>query len=255
MKCCVCGGSGHDCNEIFELISDITREQEPMRTEDEAAILEAVEQPLNPNQKSIATTGMDLIATLIRKNSDYGSSVFHRPALAAECDPSVAIRVRMSDKIERLKHLLGGAEQQVKSESISDTVADLAGYCILYLTLAELQEKECSSGAAIIVESPQFDDKVNADKVNAIHEENLPKVEIVTRPSWTVGKEYISRCGLMAMYRGDDGIDSHSHEFLVVATNESYEFDQQGYFFDSSDPDEFDVMVDDHGPLPWMQET
>lgn len=84
------------------------------------------------NQARIARVALGITVTLLKKNADYGSSVFKTPRLAPETDPGTAIRVRMADKVERLERLLGGEPAEVK-ESINDTMLDLAGYAILYL--------------------------------------------------------------------------------------------------------------------------
>ncbi len=52
--------------------------------------------------------------------------------LAPECDPGIAIRVRMSDKINRLTQLLKASGTEV-DESFDDTLRDLGAYCILEL--------------------------------------------------------------------------------------------------------------------------
>ncbi len=67
----------------------------------------------------------------VQKNLDYGSSVFKIPAFAPECAADTAIRVRMSDKFERITNLIRSGNQQVKSESIEDTLKDLGVYCFL----------------------------------------------------------------------------------------------------------------------------
>lgn len=64
----------------------------------------------------------------IKKNQDYGDS-FSK----VRNEIPNAIMVRLLDKIERLKTLLSGADQQVNDESIDDTLMDLANYCILEL--------------------------------------------------------------------------------------------------------------------------
>lgn len=69
---------------------------------------------------------------LLRKNRDYGSSVWQNPILAPECTPGTAIRVRMSDKIHRILNLLK-RPNEVAAESIDDAFRDLAGYCLLEL--------------------------------------------------------------------------------------------------------------------------
>ena len=67
----------------------------------------------------------------VAKNKDYGDS-FTRTRSEAKY-PELVIVTRLSDKFYRLKTLLEGAEQQVKSESIDDTLLDLANYCLMEL--------------------------------------------------------------------------------------------------------------------------
>lgn len=71
-----------------------------------------------------------LLDTLIRKNHDYGNSVFKSPILEPDMPPDEAILVRMSDKLARLANL---KNKEAKNESYEDTILDLAGYCILLL--------------------------------------------------------------------------------------------------------------------------
>ena len=72
---------------------------------------------------------------LIRKNHDYGDSFSKQFAKYGV----MSGLIRMDDKIRRLETLVGGEEAQV-SESIEDTIADLAGYALL--TLVELRKGE-----------------------------------------------------------------------------------------------------------------
>lgn len=70
----------------------------------------------------------------LKKNIDYGSSVFEPPLLAPGLNCTAAIRVRMSDKIKRLQKLLDKPEDAlVKDESPDDTMRDLGVYAFLYL--------------------------------------------------------------------------------------------------------------------------
>lgn len=62
------------------------------------------------------------------KNTDYGNS-FEKSL--NEFGP-IAFVVRASDKIERIKQLVNN-EAKVKDESFTDTVRDLANYCVMYL--------------------------------------------------------------------------------------------------------------------------
>lgn len=81
-------------------------------------------------QRIIAEEGLALVELLLRKNHDYGSSVFKPPVLAPELSELSAIDVRMSDKIARINNLKTCASE-IKSESIDETYKDLAGYIIL----------------------------------------------------------------------------------------------------------------------------
>lgn len=88
------------------------------------------------DQARVAVAGLELLVTVLKKNSDYGSSVFKTPVLTPGLSPGDGILVRLSDKIERLQRLLGGKSAEV-DESIEETMQDLAGYAILYLARPE----------------------------------------------------------------------------------------------------------------------
>lgn len=70
-----------------------------------------------------------------QKNHDYGDSF----AKIRSVVPN-AILVRLMDKLERLKTLLGKGEQaQVVDESIYDTLIDMANYCIMEVVERRLE--------------------------------------------------------------------------------------------------------------------
>ncbi len=70
-----------------------------------------------------------------QKNHDYGDSF----AKVRSVVPN-AILVRLMDKLERLKTLLGNGEQaQVVDESIYDTLIDMANYCIMEVVERRLE--------------------------------------------------------------------------------------------------------------------
>jgi hypothetical protein len=95
----------------------------------------------NPDQKRIAEQGLELVALLLRKNSDYGSAAWNPPVLDPLMSAGNAIMVRMSDKVARIASLnRSGTSPQVQ-ESIEDTVRDLAGYGLLWL--ARPKEPAC----------------------------------------------------------------------------------------------------------------
>lgn len=108
--------------------------KEDVDIENRNLVNKALAGELECDQNRIAKMGTAITALLIRKNIDYGSSVYKPPRLAPKVDPGTAMLVRMNDKVERLVKLLGNEkESMVVSESTEDTMADLAGYLILYL--------------------------------------------------------------------------------------------------------------------------
>ena len=62
------------------------------------------------------------------KNADYGDSY----KLLRDKYPTSVI-IRLADKLNRLEVLISGTPQQVKEESINDTLEDMANYCIMEL--------------------------------------------------------------------------------------------------------------------------
>ncbi|NFH81689.1 DUF1599 domain-containing protein [Clostridium botulinum] len=69
------------------------------------------------------------------KNKDYGDSFgksYQEYGLTMTC-------IRLEDKLNRLKSLAKGSEQQIKDESIEDTLKDLANYSIM--TIIELSKE------------------------------------------------------------------------------------------------------------------
>jgi hypothetical protein len=121
------------------------------------SILERIRRALDghngPDQQLIAETGLELIALLLRKNSDYGSSAWASPVLAPGMSPLQAIQCRMSDKVARLSGLSGGHTAEV-NESLVDTMSDLTGYGMLWLGYAKKQQ---ASAVAVAEFGSDFD--------------------------------------------------------------------------------------------------
>lgn len=69
-----------------------------------------------------------IVNLLVKKNHDYGNSFGDQLAE----DGPIVFKIRMKDKISRLRTLLT-TEAQVKDESIEDTLRDIIGYCILFI--------------------------------------------------------------------------------------------------------------------------
>lgn len=82
----------------------------------------------------------ELTALFERKNHDYGDS-FHQ-TFAEEGWPMV--RIRLSDKLNRVKALTRGDSQQVQDESLRDTLLDLANYAILAVMEMDRRERDDS---------------------------------------------------------------------------------------------------------------
>lgn len=93
-------------------------------------VFEAADGQRGDDQQRLAQAVLNLGATLLRKNYDYGSSAWKRPLLESSLPPATAIRVRMSDKIERIISL-ANKSPEVAAESMDDTLQDLVGYWIL----------------------------------------------------------------------------------------------------------------------------
>lgn len=96
----------------------------------------------NADQKRIAEVALEWACLLLRKNSDYGGSVWREPVLAPDCPIDAAMRVRMSDKVARLNRLLSGNRAEVE-ESLEDTMRDLGAYCLLYLARPKVMADDC----------------------------------------------------------------------------------------------------------------
>ena len=71
-----------------------------------------------------------------KKNHDYGDS-FH---LSYMEEGMTMPRIRMSDKLNRFKTLSRAENQEVKDESIRDTLIDLANYAIM--TVMEIDRRD-----------------------------------------------------------------------------------------------------------------
>lgn len=69
----------------------------------------------------------NMTKTFIAKNKDYGNS-FDK---TIDEEGYVAFQVRALDKLNRFKSILSNQKQEVKDESIVDTLHDLANYCIM----------------------------------------------------------------------------------------------------------------------------
>ena len=79
----------------------------------------------------------ELTQIYYNKNQDYGDSF----AIVRAKVPD-AIRVRLWDKMLRLDNLLSGADAIVQSETIEDTLKDMANYCLMELVERQLEKEK-----------------------------------------------------------------------------------------------------------------
>lgn len=67
---------------------------------------------------------------LILKNSKYGDSFYK----SLDKYNEAALIIRLEDKMNRADTLIFQGEKETADERLIDTIADIAGYCLLYLT-------------------------------------------------------------------------------------------------------------------------
>ena len=79
----------------------------------------------------------ELTQIYYNKNQDYGDSFAIVRAKAPD-----AIRIRLWDKMLRLDNLLSGADFLVQSETIEDTLKDMANYCLMELIERQLEKEK-----------------------------------------------------------------------------------------------------------------
>lgn len=77
----------------------------------------------------------ELNALYAKKNHDYGDS-FH---LSFNEEGMAMARIRLGDKLNRFKTLSRSTKQEVKDESLRDTLIDLANYAIM--TILEMENE------------------------------------------------------------------------------------------------------------------
>jgi hypothetical protein len=80
---------------------------------------------LTHTQQQIVDKCLELAELLIEKNRKYGNSALNPVRVFASSDTLEQIRVRMDDKLNRIKNR--------QSDEDEDVYMDLAGYLILYM--------------------------------------------------------------------------------------------------------------------------
>lgn len=105
---------------------------------------DAVNTPTEPTIKDDKLTNVErhmniaveLNQLYAKKNKDYGDS-FH---ISFVEEGMAMARIRLGDKLNRFKTLTKNNQQEVKDESIRDTLIDLANYAIM--TVMEIDRKD-----------------------------------------------------------------------------------------------------------------
>jgi len=109
--------------------------------------------------KNIESVAATLVATLKRKNADYGSSfstLYERIGMPYAYG-------HLAEKLERIWSLMN-RDAQVKDESLKDSLYDLAGYAIL--TLAHAEQKSALESEKTAKNAYFTDDNPARFKVN-----------------------------------------------------------------------------------------
>ena len=114
----------------------------------------------------------DLKVMYAKKNSDYGDSVGDTYKKFGD----VSFLTRITDKYNRLVSVTAKGNTEVKDETIEDTIADLANYCLLWLTErvnAKLEDRQEPNRREIEVKpklppsSNKATSQILVDRINA----------------------------------------------------------------------------------------
>lgn len=135
-----------DYDSIFDAVSDfidiVTEDAKPAvggSTEVYASSVPVT--PPSPNVARFAEIAATMSTTYARKNADYGDSF----GKSVDRYGPIAALTRMSDKWNRLENLmLNGGKMLVADEALTDTLIDLACYCVM--TVIALEGKEGRQG-------------------------------------------------------------------------------------------------------------
>lgn len=97
--------------------------------------------------KFLEDTYAGCVATSRKKNADYAGdgdpfANFRLVEMLGICSVETGILVRMTDKMARCSNLLKeGKTNQVKDESVDDTLVDLANYAVILAAYRESKRK------------------------------------------------------------------------------------------------------------------
>lgn len=94
---------------------------------------------VSQTQVDIATTCDEIKELLLEKNRKYGDSALNPVRVFSKSDTLEQLRVRMDDKLSRLRN------QQ--DDDDEDAISDLIGYLVLY-QVAKMRERRANFGVA-----------------------------------------------------------------------------------------------------------
>ena len=129
IECVECGTS--ISSEVNDFWVDDVRVCVDCFTESTKFKNDEVIQPNNEMLEIIEEQCKIMANTLKSKNADYGNSFEHTLNKYGD----TALMLRLEDKFNRLESLFKNKENLVKDEGFEDTLRDLAGYCLLYLSV------------------------------------------------------------------------------------------------------------------------
>lgn len=128
-----------------------------------------------------ATTKLMREVTLA-KNADYTGSTndpfanFKNVEVLGICSTEQGFATRMMDKISRIASFIKNGTLQVKDESASDTLIDLANYCILfagYLESKKTPKAPAGSSDTVYIDGAKAHQEW-ADRVHRLYHDELP---------------------------------------------------------------------------------
>ena len=94
---------------------------------------------IGQTQADISTVCDEIKELLLEKNRKYGDSALYPVRIFSKSDSLEQIRVRMDDKLSRLRN--------AQNDEDEDVIADLTGYLILY-QVAKMQQRRVDYGVA-----------------------------------------------------------------------------------------------------------
>ena len=116
----------------YKMIEELTKLSKPQGIKN----VKVEDDVINPFMEEYERIVNETVELCKRKNADYGSSVQD----TYEKFGNVSYLVRITDKYNRICSLLENGKVEVRDESITDTIVDLANYCFLWASSRNLQE-------------------------------------------------------------------------------------------------------------------